>query len=1004
MCMRNRLFNFGKTLAVALCVMSMGGLVNSCTDDYDLPDKTPEWLGSSIYNYLEQKGNYTNTIKLIDDLDYAEVLAKTGSKTLFVANDDAYNRFYQNNQWGVRRYEDLTYNMKKMLLYGAMLDNAYLLEMLPNLSSTSTSSGQNADGSYVTRNVTMKHTTSASATDSIVHYQPGDPAIPSSANPDEKDEWARFKTGGRDLYLALDATVPMLSHWIDGHMGQNGITDGDFEVFMGKSRTAGDAFVNASKIVEQDITCQNGYLNVVDEVMTPLSCMAEKMRINGLTNVFSHMLDRFSAPYYNSTLTTAYSQLYPEVDSVFEKRYYSQWTHSFDTNAGKTNYFAPSDHNNTHSMPYLLFDPGWNLYYPSSYKASYASGTARDFGAIFAPTDDAILNYFKNGGGKFLAERYFLVRPEQLTMDNLSVNIDQIPLDVIQHLTNNLMKYSFIASVPSKYMSIENDAHDIMFADCETLDDFKELIDTAYVSSNGVIYVVNKVYTPAAYACVAAPAIYNDSTSLIYWSLYIDEKHSNDPSMAPIGAFMSVFLKAMNSTFTLFLPTDQAFTKFYDPVSLLFAQPYALNMTQDKGKLTILASAYRYDPNTYQLTDRLSKAINSDQCYNRVKNIMDAHLIIHDNDYDPYCITPGQEWFVSREGSPIKVIGCTNNKVPFQIQGGLQIERGRKINISRVYDQTRETNGYGNGMAYIINELIQDAERSTYKILSDNHDENSPYRKFFELCNIDDDVVADAFNFSTAAGMSKDQIAQNIDRYSIFTTYHKTCADYLVRMFSNYHYTVYAPSNSAIDEAIQKGLPTWDTIAAYIQSQKDTIALYVDSLKDSTFDEDAFTEQYRLKAQAMVTCIINFVRYHFADQSIFADNISMPNLVQETTAVNQKTNRSFSLNVERPGGHQLVLKDLAGNTRNIVSGGVDGVNFNVCSSELDCNNNFSVTTSAPTPKALAEKMVSTSYAVIHQIDGYLDFEKEHAGGNFRFDSGWATAGAAKKYLAKYGIK
>ena len=99
-----------------------------------------------------------------------------------------------------------------------------------------------------------------------------------------------------------------------------------------------------------------------------------------------------------------------------------------------------------------------------------------------------------------------------------------------------------------------------------------------------------------------------------------------------------------------------------------------------------------------------------------------------------------------------------------------------------------------------------------------------------------------------------------------------------------------------------------------------------------------------------------------------------------------------------------MLKDLAGNTRNIVSGGVDGVNFNVCSSELDCNNNFSVTTSAPTPKALAEKMVSTSYAVIHQIDGYLDFEKEHAGGNFRFDSGWATAGAAKKYLAKYGIK
>ena len=513
MCMRDRLFNYGRTLAVALCVLSMGGLVNSCTDDYDLPDKTPSWLGSSIYNYLEQKGNYTNTIKLIDDLDYAEVLAKTGSKTLFVANDDAYNRFYQKNPWGVSRYQDLTQNMKKMLLYGAMLDNAYLLEMLPNLSSTSSSTGQNADGSYVTRNVSLKHTTSASVTDSIVHYtgaqisaatQVAETAVPlKSANPDERDEWARFRNADRGIYLALDGTTPMLSHWIDGQMGQNGITDGDFEVFMGKPRTAGDAFVNSSKIVEQDITCQNGYLNVIDEVMTPLSSMAEMLRLNPSTSVFSHMIDRFSAPYYNSALTSAYSQLYPEVDSVFEKRYYSQWTHSFDTNAGRSNYYAPSDLNNTRVMPYLLFDPGWNLYYPSSYRTSYASGTARDFGAMFAPDDDAILNYFKDGGGKFLAERYFLVRPEQLTKDNLLLNIDQIPMSVIQHLTNNLMKASFINSVPSKYLSIENDAHDVMFADRETLDDYKELIDTGLVSSNGVIYVINKVYTPAAYACLS---------------------------------------------------------------------------------------------------------------------------------------------------------------------------------------------------------------------------------------------------------------------------------------------------------------------------------------------------------------------------------------------------------------------------------------------------------------------------------------------------------------------
>ena len=127
--MRDRLFRSSRMLATALCVLSMGGLMYSCSDDYDLPDKTPSWLGKSIYQYLVDQKNYTNTVNLINDLDYAEVLAKTGSKTLFAADDDAYARFYKNNSWGVRDYSELTKSQKKMLLNSAMLDNAYLLEM-----------------------------------------------------------------------------------------------------------------------------------------------------------------------------------------------------------------------------------------------------------------------------------------------------------------------------------------------------------------------------------------------------------------------------------------------------------------------------------------------------------------------------------------------------------------------------------------------------------------------------------------------------------------------------------------------------------------------------------------------------------------------------------------------------------------------------------------------------------------------------------------------------------
>ena len=53
MCMKNRLIKEGGKWLMAVCLLSMCGLTYSCSDDYDLPDKKPSWLGASIYDYLE---------------------------------------------------------------------------------------------------------------------------------------------------------------------------------------------------------------------------------------------------------------------------------------------------------------------------------------------------------------------------------------------------------------------------------------------------------------------------------------------------------------------------------------------------------------------------------------------------------------------------------------------------------------------------------------------------------------------------------------------------------------------------------------------------------------------------------------------------------------------------------------------------------------------------------------------------------------------------------------
>ena len=176
--------------------------LGACSDDYDLDEKgnNPSWLGKSIYEELENpKGALTGTfhtyLKLIDDLGYKEVMSKTGSKTVFVANDSAYNEFFKNNSWGVSSYDQLTESMKKQLFYASMLDNAILTEALSNVDD-----GQGG----LSRGVALKHQTAANATDTIYH-------VWMSNLPKNNSYWEKYREHGIDV--VMDNTRPMLVHF-----------------------------------------------------------------------------------------------------------------------------------------------------------------------------------------------------------------------------------------------------------------------------------------------------------------------------------------------------------------------------------------------------------------------------------------------------------------------------------------------------------------------------------------------------------------------------------------------------------------------------------------------------------------------------------------------------------------------------------------------------------------------------------------------------------------------
>ena len=232
----------------------------SCDDTYgDIygdvdEDSTPSWLGGSIYSELKSgdklTGTFTTYLKLIDDLGYDETLNRTGSKTIFPANDDAFKRFFQSNDWGVSSYEELTFAQKKMLLYSSMLDNALLTSMLSNVESTTATTG-------IAEGMALKHPSNISVIDSITKITPAE-------MPKNNNYWNTFRESGQPIWAVCDNTTPPVVHFTREQMVNNGIStqgdQSDFAIITGEPYDDAEkpVYIYNNKIINKDITCLNG--------------------------------------------------------------------------------------------------------------------------------------------------------------------------------------------------------------------------------------------------------------------------------------------------------------------------------------------------------------------------------------------------------------------------------------------------------------------------------------------------------------------------------------------------------------------------------------------------------------------------------------------------------------------------------------------------------------------------------------------------------------------------
>ena len=938
--------------------------LGSCTKDYVVPEgELPSWLGESIYKELQQpkelEGTFKTYCQLIEDLGYSEVLSKTGSKTIFPANDEAFARFFAggNNKFGASSYEELTHSQKAELLFSTMLDNAILVGTLSNK--------QNAAGNMLQGQL-VKHGTNMRLSYAVTPFYAKD-------MPANNKYFSRFQTGERNSMLAVfDNTVAPMVHFTGEYMLNNNMTitgsESDFKVLTGHEYSDGDAYIFDRKVIKGDVVCQNGYIHQLDEVLVNPGNMAEILRSGDDTRYISRMLDYYSFPDADMTLTEQYndSSSTGTQDTIFAIRYLSK-------NSQRAKLAQPVRGVTVADNQLLDFDPGWNYYNPTLKGGS--SDDDAEIAAFLAPDDKAVEDYFLKEAAYIL--KNLGVPSLAITSDNLNAHLDAVynnDPSIFASILNNVMKPYLTKTVPSTFSTVQNDAFEFLDV---TKNDINLKSDGNYdvtIANNGVIYKMSKLFGPKLYNSVLGPAsVYKDMRTM---GEMLNDHQTTAGTASKLGADMYYYLLSMKARYGLFVPTDNE-TQFIviDPTSVkdddgLKGLRFRFEPTAD-GSFHVLVKKYIYQSGPYnQLSSYVESAgakdinIESGIFNSQIKDLLDYCTVVLADSTETGKSNPqyglyGNKYYKTKHGGAIVVNGS-------KVAGGLQVsDPSQWSTITETFDANSADAKIENGTVYRLDYPIQPTLTSVMQTLSRSefYDENADYDvaapeydHFLNFCLQFNNE--DIYSFAgILTGEAKENVAAKLKAYRIIDDNDNW------GMLSAYNYTIYAPTYEAMVKAQQTmGLPKWKDVLAIVENW------------ESVKDQYGFTSKADASAyvKEQLDKMTRFVRYHTQNSSLFADTYFKnydPETGLTTPEPSFSTFCSNNLGIAQTltvtgGNNKLTVKDAAGT---LVTVNASSSNANLIARDI--------TTSEKNDGTYGKyKIIETSaFVTVHGIDTPLCF-------------------------------
>ncbi|MXV17343.1 fasciclin domain-containing protein [Hufsiella ginkgonis] len=341
---------------VSLLFLLAALVFTSCRKkEFDEYYARPDGLADPIYKVLESKKNFTILLACIDKAGYKEILGEAGYWTFFAPTDDAFKKYFQdNNISGVDKLADST--ARKIVTY-CLVYNSYRKEQLTNMQ---TSLG-------VVPDVAFKRKT---AYYDFVYTENGKKMVANNRN--------------GSAYVVNDNNNKNLPYFIDKFLTANGLTSTDYKSFYPNATYTGFSVADAN-VTEADIPAENGTIHVIDKVIAPLPSIEQYMASNSQYSEFRKLLNKLAVYIPNTELTRRYNVLTGKTDSVYLKSYSALLA------------FSPNNENYIGATATEAQATGWSITVPTNTQLlAYTKKLLQYYGGSFDAAPPQVLIDFLN--------------------------------------------------------------------------------------------------------------------------------------------------------------------------------------------------------------------------------------------------------------------------------------------------------------------------------------------------------------------------------------------------------------------------------------------------------------------------------------------------------------------------------------------------------------------------------------------------------------------------------